>query len=254
MSLVVSAPVLKQEENTGTKFVADKPFSLRCESVTFPDGSELTPEKAGQFGYITFRQLSSGDVEAWDEQQKSWIPETNLPAPGTLAYMDNVWQTVLVAIGQKDQAGQDKFATDKSTGYPKYFARCYFNATDSTGAEQQGTSPNSQAVEIAAVGENNRAGLAINSEDPADATEVRVYLKDAALTAEKGVVAIREQGSGLEIALNNSTAVITLTNDGDILLTPALSRSVQINGDLTVNGNVNIQGTLSVNGVVLTVP
>lgn len=284
MALTVPIPEVKVEGISGHAFVAEKPMNLSCRAVTFPDGSAMAPEQARQFGFRLFRKLSSGSIEAWHGADKAWVAESAAPDPEPLAFQDDRWQNVLVAMGQQDATGQDKFATDRLIGFPQYYIRCLFSGTDSAGVTHEGTSPPSSDFTVYAAGELDRAGLVMEPEESASAEEIRLYLKDAALLAEQGVIVIRQQGSGFEIELSVSGASLTLNNSGDIALAPASGRSLELDGDVTVNGdltvqqqltvqgaaslqggvsidgaldvtgNVSIQGTLRVNGVVMNVP
>jgi hypothetical protein len=238
MALTVTIPEVTVTGISGFRFVAEKPIILTCTTVRFPDGNVLVPAQAQQFGFRLYRKSSAGTVQAWNETSKSWAPETPAPEPEPLAFIDDTWRSVLVAIGQQDNAGHDKFATDPSSGFPKYFVRCVFSATDNAGLQHDGVSPPSAEFTVSAAGTRNRAGLATVPLAITEATEIRLYLKDAALAAERGVIAIRQSGGGYEIDLTVGSTRIQLTSAGDIRL----------------DGDVAIQGTLSVNGTVMHVP
>ncbi|MEJ2454137.1 MAG: polymer-forming cytoskeletal protein [Candidatus Thiodiazotropha sp.] len=283
MALSVPIPELKVEGITGYSFLAEKPIGLQCEAVTFPDGSVLEPAQAQQFGYRLFRRTGS-TLEVWDSKQKEWMPQGSEPEPEPLAYQEGLWQNLLVAMGQQDSSGQDQFATDRLSGAPSYHVRCLFTATDAAGITHEGISPPSADFTVYAAGELDRAGLAMEPPEKTEAEEIRLYLKDAALTAEQGVIAIRQQGSGFEIDLAVGGARLTLGSSGDIVLSPAAGGRVELAGDLLIDGdlqvqqqltvagaaqlqggvsiggaldvtgNVSILGTLRVNGVVMSVP
>jgi hypothetical protein len=238
MALTVTKPEVTVTGISGYRFVAEKPIVLTCTMVRFPDGNVLAPAKAQQFGFRLYRKSSGGTVQVWNEANKAWAPETPAAEPEPLAFIEDTWQSVLVAIGQQDSAGHDKFATDPSSGFPRYFVRCVFSATDSAGRQHQGVSPPSAEFTVSAAGTQNRAGLATVPLAITEATEIRLYLKDAALAAERGVIAIRQSGGGYEIDLTVGSASVRLTSAGDIHL----------------NGDVAIQGTLQVNGAVMNVP
>jgi hypothetical protein len=258
MALVIPQPKLSQDKKQDGPFASEKPIMLSCGPVTFADGSVLLPEKIKKFGYFLFRRQSSGSAgEVWAEKSGepgAWVPDGVRPEPLPLAYeeKDKTWQMVLVAMGQKDKDGNNKFET-RASGYPQYFVQCIFRGTDSTGTEQEGTGPESRAVEIYAAGVNNLAGLALEPPDPVTATEIRLFLKDQSL-AEKGLVAIRKKDAGFEIDLSVNGATIRLTNTGDIEVSPAPSKQVTISGGLTVFGTLNVVGVLSINGVTVVAP
>ncbi len=283
MSLSVPIPELQVEGLSGHAFVAEKPIALSCGAVRFPDGSALEPGQAQAFGYRLFRRTGGG-VTVWDAGGKAWVAESAAPDPEPLAYQEGRWQNVLVAMGKQDGTGQDQFASDRLSGSPSYFVRCLFSATDGAGVSHQGISPPSADFTVYAAGELDRAGLAMEPPEKAEAEEIRLYLKDAALTAEQGVIAIRQQGSAFEIELKVGGARLSLSSNGDLALAPAaggrveLAGDVRIDGDLEVSrqlsvagaaqlqggvsvggaldvtGNVSILGTLRVNGVVVSVP
>ncbi len=242
MALTVPKPEIKGKEVGSNCFMAEYPMDLNCGTVFFPDGSELGPEQARQFGFRLYRRLGSGVVEIWNVASGEWGPESPPPDPEPLAFQESSWQSVLVAIGQKDKAGRDKFVATNS-GFPKYYIRCIFSATDTVDRQHEGTSPASTEFTLSAPGAQNRAGLATQPKEITAAEEIRLYLKDTALTSEKGTIAIRRAGGGFEIELAVSGAHVLLTTEGNIQLKPASGQVVRMDGD------VSITGTLRVNGV-----
>ena len=240
MVLTIPQPQLSQEDATANQFAGEKPIALTCEPVTFPDGTLLMTENAVEFGFLLYRILLGGRVDVWDEKNLTWLPASDpLPERQTLFRQSDRWQTILVAIGQKDRDGQAKFI-ERSSGYPKYFARCFFRGKDAQGIEHVGESPRSLSVEIFGLGERDRAGLKMNPESPAKAREIRLFLKDSALIQEQGKVVIREDtGGGIVVELIANGAKVTLERNGEITLTPASGRVVRVKGDLRVDGNIN---------------
>ncbi len=240
MVLTVPQPQLSQEDATANQFAGEKPIALTCEPVTFPDGTRLVAENAVEFGFLLYRLLLGGKVEVWDEKELDWLPESGtLPEKQTLFRQNDRWQSILVAIGQKDRAERDKFIK-RSSGFPKYFVRCFFRGKDAQGVEHIGESPRSLSVEIFGLGERDRAGLKMDSESPTEAREIRLFLKDRALIQEQGKVVIREDaGGGIVVELIANGAKVTLERNGEITLTPASGRVVRVKGDLRVDGNIN---------------
>lgn len=249
MVLIIPTPEVKVEGLSGNAFVAEKPMNLSCAAVTFADGTLLEPAQAQLFGFRLQRKQSDGSLQLWSEADKAWVSESAAPEPESLAYKDALWQTVLVAMGQQDQAGLDKFATDRLSGFPRYAIRCLFSATDGDGVRHEGSSPPSAEFTVSAAGELDRAGLTMQPEESAQAEEIRLFLKDTALAAEQGVIAIRQQGSGFEIELRVSGASVILGSSGDIALTAATGRSVALTGDVTIDGDLSVQDRLTVAGV-----
>lgn len=250
MTLTVPRPEVTVDGINGTQFVAEKPMKLTCGTVAFPDGSELVPEQAQRFGFRLFRKLSNGNMEVWDQAGEGWMSESTVPELESLAFMDELWQNMLVAMGQQDQGSCDKFATDRSSGFPKYHVRCLFSAIDADGTEHEGTSPASADFTVYAAGELDRAGLVMDPEEITKATEIRLFLKDKELLAERGVVAIREQGGGFEIALTAAGASVRINSSGDVQVSPATGRNVQMAGDVAVDGALTVQDSLNVSVTV----
>lgn len=244
--LTVATPELTSDGQAAMQFIAEQSIDVQCAQVSFVDGGVFLPENASVFGFHLYRKLDATTIQIWDEEQKSWQPETQVPEPMTLAYKDDLWQMVIVPLGLTDQADQPRFATDLTTRYPKYFVRCVFEGTDADGITLTGSSSPSQEVEIYDAGATQRASLTMEPEDPTTAEEIRLFLKDAALTAEQGTIAIRQQGAGFEIEVAVSGAKVLLNSDGDIVLTPQAGRQAQVVGDLGVNGNLHVSGNLDV--------
>jgi hypothetical protein len=238
MALTVSKPEVSVEGISGYQFVAEKPIRVSCTSVSFPDGSALSPEQAQQFGFRLYRRLETGVDEAWSETDKSWMPAAAAPRPEPLAFIENTWQTVLAPMGLQDDTGRDKFSTDPTSGFPKYFVRCFFSATDTAGQCHDGISPFGNEFTVSPAGALNRAGLATVPMAITQATEIRIFLKDAARISERGVIAIRQSGGDFEIDLTVGAARVRMTGAGGIEL----------------DGEVSIQGSLKVNGTTMLVP
>ncbi len=251
MALIVPIPKLEQDGADGPIFVPEKRIMLSCDAARLADGSIMPPDRLSKFGYLLYRQ-NAGMNEVWDEANQEWKGESGSIEPVVLAYQDNIWKTVLIAIGQKDKYGNKKFLSDPSTGYPKYFVRCFFAGTDSSGADHQGTSPASTPVQVLAEGAQNRAGLIIEPKaaPPREAEKIRLFLKDKALSQEKATIEIREQGVGYQIVLTNG-AVVSLTGNGDIELTPLTGKQVIVNGNLAVTGSMSVQGSVSTSGAAM---
>lgn len=253
MALSVPPPILSQEGSPATQFGAEKPFDLLCGPVVFDDGTLLTPENALQFGFLIYREILGGTTQVWDENSGTWKPENPPPELQSLFAMDGKWKSILVAIGAKDKAspsGQPKFATDRITQFPRYSAKCFFKGRDAAKTEQSGESSRSQSVEILALGEKDRAGLTITPAPPkplSEATHISLFLKDASLT-ERGRVLIEEQSGGFVIELKANGASMKMSQQGEILLSPAAGQKVKINGDLSLTGTLSINGLLFVNG------
>jgi hypothetical protein len=246
MALTVPEPTLKQEGAAGARFAMAKPIEAVCGPVSFPDGSLLTVESMIEAGFMLMRELPMGVTSAWDEQGRGWVPLASPPQPQPLMYAEPRWKTTIVAVGQQDAAGAEKFAA-AGAGYPFYSLACSFRGHDAAGVEHEGHSARSAAIELVAPGEDDRVGVAITPEKPPEALEVRLFLKDAGLV-ERGSVGIRSTAAGFAVELRTDAATVTLDPSGDIALRPAQGRSVLVEQGLAVSGPI------TVNGVQLNVP
>lgn len=242
MALTVPEPTLSSPGVIGTVLGAEKPIDLLCGPVTLPDGKALGPTTATHFGYLLFRETAPGQVEVWDEKNQIWSSPATPVEEQQLFPEEPMWRSILVAVGQKDSAGVDKFGTNALTGFPRYFARCAFRGRDALGVEHAGLSPRSAAVGVLAMGERDRAGLLATPMPLAEAKEIRLFLKDG-FGAERGAVTVRAAFGGFVVELIASGAMLRLTAEGEILLAPATGRDVRIEGDLEVGGVIRVGGT-----------
>jgi hypothetical protein len=241
MALEVPQPTLGQAGAPGSVLSSAQPIDLACGPVTFPDGVPLVP--GDRFVAAGFRLLrGSGGGEAWDAAAKAWVPVDAEPAPEPLFFEGGTWRGLLVAVGEKDEVtGADKLATDAASGEPQYAIRCLFAGIDSGGAPHDGSSPASEPVQVIQVAGRDRAGLRIDTEAPADATEVRMFLADAGL-AERGSVLIKQEGAGYRAEIAASGARVSLLPNGAIELVPAAGRLVTVTGDMAVTGDLDVTG------------
>lgn len=236
--LTITPPILKQSGTVGAQFVSEKPIHMECASVAFPDAAPVKLEQVAHAGFIMRRHPKGGRLETWDEGEKRWLSCSPLIEPQPLFYKDNAWHALIVAVGQKDRNNEDKFATDRSTGFPRYSVQCVFKARDDRNQEHSGISAESTPIQISALGGQNRAGLYLRPQmDPTSATEIGLFLKDTAFSNERRI-AIREGVGGFRIELISSGSSIEILPTGEILLTPGSGQNVHIAGNLRVNGNV----------------
>ena len=243
MALVVPIPKFQQNGTSSSVLVSEKMITLSCSPVTFLDGTSLTPLNEPKSTYLIFRQLLGGSQEVWDSQGKSWTAPSATVTPQDLFWNDKLqaWQAIVVAMGNSDSSGRPTFSTDPLTGFPKYMAQCFFSALDPTGTQQDGQSPLSAQVTILAPGQNNVAGLSMDTNDPTTAKEIEIFLKDSAFV-EQGRIVISQDFAGFHVQLIAGGASVVLSNNGQIVLSPSNSQSVQVNGDIAVSGRVLIAG------------
>jgi hypothetical protein len=243
MALLVPTPQLQQSGSSSPVLLAEKPIGLLCSPVAFADGTRLTALSAIKSTFLVYRQLFGGGQEVWDDQVRNWSPLSSTIKQQSLFWndKDQTWRSILVAIGNKDSAGNDTFATNPLTGFPLYTTKCFFSGRDSAKTQQDGQSPASAPVAILAAGQNNHAGLAMDPNDPSSATQIYLFLKDN-LLMERGRIAISQDSSGFHVHLTAGGASVVLSDTGEIVLNPASGRAVQVNGDISVSGNVLING------------
>jgi hypothetical protein len=241
MALSVPTPILSVDGSPVSETGADKAVTLSCGPVLLPDGSPLVAEDTTAFGFRLLRRNASGTLQLWDEAATGWVASAETVDPAPLAFQDGRWQMILAAMGPKDADGNDKLATDRASGYPEYLVRCDFRGRDASGTEHAGTSPPSSPLRIYPAGSDHKAGLATTPAIPAAATEIRLYLKDAALV-ERGSVRITATSGGYRIELVTPTARVRLESNGDIVLTPASGAKVKVEGDLEVRDALTAGG------------
>jgi hypothetical protein len=245
VALTVGTPVIANPEGVGAVVDPEKPIQLVCEPVQLPDGSDVTLENAVLLDYLIDREVVPGNYESWDEKAKAWVPASAAPEPQKLFYNEGRWQALLIATGQKDAAGQAKFATDPQTHLPRYSARCFFRALDANREQHDGASPRSQPVEIPRIPgrEDQRASIEFDPKPAANATSVRLFLKDAGLN-ERGRVEIRTDGGGFAIELQVDSSRVLLDGAGGITLEPAGGQLVRVNGVLAVRDRLDVAGAV----------
>ena len=250
MPLTIPAPTIEQDGATPPRYAADQPMNIACGPVALPDGGELTPANAKAFGYRLYR-YGPGGASVWDETAKAWVDATQSPAPDAqeLFHQDGKWRAVLLAIGQKDAAGDDKLASDAS-GEPHYLVRCAFAGSDAAGEEHAGESPDGPPIQVVPPGKDMRVGLELDPEKPKLATSIKLFLRDAALV-EQASVSLRIEGGSVIAELAAGSARARLTSDGDIVLTPAAGRFVRVDGALAVDGPATVRDGLDANGSVI---
>jgi hypothetical protein len=217
-----------------------KPIQIVTGPVAFPDGTPVLPEHAGaNAGFRLYRRTGAGPAEAWDAERKQWVPERPAPAPEQLFFNEGSWQALLMPIGAKDAGGRDKFDLDLPAA--RYSVELVFSAARPDQPQQSGTSPRSDAIGLVKAGEDNKVGVAINKKDPKDATEIKLFLKDAGLQ-ERGSVAIRAVFGDHELELVCGSARVTMSSAGEIRLEPAAGQTVRIDGVLDIVGNARLNG------------
>jgi hypothetical protein len=222
----------------------EKPIDVRCAPVTFPDGSVFDQSRLGAAGFFAYRQSAPGaPLHVWDESTKEWKPDTGTPIPRAepkpFAFKLGEplpWQALLIAVGQKDKAGQNQFAPAVND-YPQYSLRAYFSGAVE-GVSMAGLSAPSAPVRFVKTADTMLAGLEVGEgEEPNDATTIQMFLR----FPEKqniGLVQMTRAGGTAQVEImglhpdGTPNAVIRLLPSGDIALHPAQGRQVVIYGPL----------------------
>lgn len=236
--LAVPTPVVTFDRVASGAATLEKPIDVKCAAVMFPNGNAFDQSKLGAAGFFTYRQSAPGALfHIWDEGAKEWTPDPGAPLPDAqpkpFAFKQGdplPWQGLLIAVGQKDKAGQNQFAPAVND-FPLYFTRAYFASTVA-GTPFSGLSAPSASVRFIRVADTMLAGVEIGEgEEPPNATQIRVFLR----YPEKhniGIVQITRSGSDAQVDIANLNAngsvkaVIRLLANGDISLEPAPGRRV----------------------------
>ena len=96
----------------------ETPLDVGTGPITFPDGSAVAADDALAIGAFVYRIAGAGE-EIWNERDQEWQPApVDLAALGALSPVPLTfqaaaplpWQGVLVAAGQKDKLGANRYA------------------------------------------------------------------------------------------------------------------------------------------------
>ena len=233
--LTVAKPQLNADK-VGANAAYEKPVDLRVAPVLL-DGAPLGPDALSAFGYFVYRQAAPGlSPDIWDDATKSWKSEsaTVVPRPASVqlgysAADAQPWRGIIVGAGSKDSDGKPQFAT-ASNGYPIYSVRAWFVAKS---ADEAMLSAPSDNIAFSSVTDSNLVAIgAGDNEQPDQATQARVLLKDSVLRPI-GRLLIERNSPGAAVTLDNASgASVVLHPDGRIEITPAPGHPVVIVGDL----------------------
>jgi hypothetical protein len=248
LTLAVPQPSLTQGGQAATRLVAEKTIDLLCGPVLLPDGtttisSDLKNRTTAT--YLLQQRDALGTVTSWDDGLKQWVAgvpsklQTLYPLPAKPTAQPpqppGFWAATLMAIGQQDAAGHDKFGSDTATGLPVYFVECSFTTTDALHNSYSGTSIASQPVAILPPGSGTSASVEVQPLPPAQAQKIRVFLKDPSGGPDLTMTLHLQPPFASVVAAGAS---ISIELGGDILLAPATGRKllIQAGGGVWVNG------------------
>ena len=240
--LSVPAPQLVLDPPAGPPAI-EKPITVNLGLVRYPDSVPLGPDDTRVVGLFVFRG-EPGSEQVWDEDAKVWksVPidagslASLTPIPLMPAKPDapQPWTGTLVAAGQKDASGSDRF-TAAVSGTPRYRVRPFAKGVRG-GQTYTGLGAASSDLLFTSAAENQRFAVELDPEDPASATRVRLTLKNASLTPAGFIEITTVGGQTLDIA--NCTASgsvlarIRLTDAGDIRFEPGPGRRIILDGPL----------------------
>lgn len=234
--LAVPAPQLGWQDAGPPQI--EQPVDVKLPALRFADGVEATDAEMQKVGAYIYRRGSGGE-EIWNEAEQRWAgapsdPTALPPLPFLYKKGDPLpWQGTLIAIGQKDKDGNDRFA--KASGSePRYCLRAYARFTRA-GVDYAGLSQPSDEIAFVSALENQRFVVEMTPDEKRPDTVV-LALKNASL-ARAGYLKISTPGGqALELAscdaAGNALAVVQLAADGSIHLKPAAGRKIVLEGDL----------------------
>ncbi len=225
----------------------EKPVKVQVGILHFNDGAAVMVEHARMVGLFVYRTLSGGE-DIWDEGTQTWTsPPATLDALATLKPMGlapspppppppqaPIWNGMVVAAGQKDAGGGDRF-TKASGGAPAYRVRA-FGSAERNGQAYAGLSDPSPDLLFVSAADSQRFAVALDP-SPKEPTSARMILKNSALV-QTGYLEIRAASPGPQIeiancdASGNAFARIVLAADGSIHLTPGGSGQIVLHGTL----------------------
>jgi hypothetical protein len=241
MALSVPQPTLAQDGASGTALSAAKPIAIAC-APAFADGTPLAPPHVSRSAFVLYRRPAGAALQAWSSAAGAWQAGDPSPAGDALFPDGGGWHGMIVPAGQKDAAGSPVFDPAAAATYS---VACFFAGTDAAGETQAGASPRSASFTVVEPGHDQRGGLAVSPQDPAQATRLTLFLRDASLADRATVTLDSGGGGGYSVTLAAGGSVVRVSDAG-IALAPAPGAAVRVDGLL------EIVGSLSLNGVVTT--
>jgi hypothetical protein len=224
----------------GAPALLERALDVTLAEIRYSDGVLLDQSAATKSGVFVYRTQSAGaGEELWNDAAKAWQPAppdpaAMTPAPFTYKTGDPApWRAVVIAAGQKDAAGQDRYAKADPSHFPRYRVRAFVTARRD-GDEYVALSAPSTDWLFASAAENARFGVALGAGETAqNATSARMQIKSAALAPAAYVEIRTAGGNAVEIACDTGGGVLArvlLRADGAIVLTPRPGQRVVIDG------------------------
>jgi hypothetical protein len=126
------------------------------------------------------------------------------------------WKGLFVGLGKK-------YLSENSSIMPKYFVRCYFEATDANGISYTGISNPSSKIMLAQIGADYKVGIDTEKQDLPNDKWIHLFVKDSSRQLI-GEVKLRRESEIGEIDIisyddnNVPQSYIKLNKDGDVEL------------------------------------
>jgi hypothetical protein len=235
--VAIPAPVLDHDP-AGPVAEYEQPVTVKLPAFVIP-GGPLTQADVKQLGAFVYRR-SGGSEDIWNETTQLWqaVPaDLSALKPLPLQYKEGdplPWQGMLIAAGQKDKNGAERFAK-VTAGQPRYVLRA--SAELKRGIDEySGLSAASEEITFVGAADNQRFGVELEPPKAREAVRARMQLRDASRTPV-GWLEIRTQG-GREVEIvkcddgGNPLSSVLLADDGSIHLRPAAGREIVLEGDL----------------------
>ena len=235
--LTVPAPQLSWKDAGAPQL--EQQIDVKLAALRFPDGLEASDAEMQIVGAYIYRTSPAGE-ELWNEAEQRWgVAPGDLTALPPLPFVYKKgeplpWQGTLIAIGQKDKDGNDRFA--KTVGNtPRYRLRAHARFTHA-GNDYAGLSAPSADLAFISGLENQRFKVLMDPDDPQQAQEVTLLLRNSALVPAGQLKITTKNGQSVEIAnfdaAGNPLAAVQVAADGSIHLKPAAGQKIVLDGDL----------------------
>ncbi len=235
--LSVATPSLKLEPPGPGLATLEKPVTIVSKAVTLPDGTSVTDQIIGvTAGFLTYRQTADNSgAQVWDAEAKTWKSGTDAVSlaltPKPLAYKpdSDSWEGLFLATTEKGAV---------EAGGIQYYFRTLFRVPHE-GSTLTALSVATAPIRFVAAADTMQAGINMIA-TPENATEMQVYLRDAAKQIIGSVHLINESGTARIDVTNTAGARVRLAPNGDVELRPADGRSVIVQGHL-VTGTLHVE-------------
>lgn len=241
MQPTLALPIPQPALAAGAPAPLEQPLDVTLAEIRYSDGVPLDQNTATKSGLFVYRTLAAGASEdVWNDDAKSWQPAPSdlsamTPLPFTYKAGDPApWRAVVIAAGQGDAAGHNRYAKADPAGFPRYRVRA-FVAARRDGHERIALSAPSIDWLFTSAAENARFGVALGADESAqNATRASMQIKSSGLALAAYVEIRTSGGNAVEIANCDAgggvLARVLLRTDGAIILTPGAGQRMVIEG------------------------